>query len=200
MTWADSMATKPSGSTAERQRTRFNLPSPGSTSTMTAPARNSAKTSVTKSSPGRTNRASRVPGFTPQSASPRARRVASTSNSPKVIVAYLAPLIPRRRPGWWGEVRCGQATAIASGICAEYFASRSATLRRAAEAAADDAMKSAMQTSLGHTPRPDNARDGVNAWETKRAPRAWRRSRARETIQAIWEWVLCESGPEAVQK
>ena len=52
MTWADSMAIKPSGSTAERQRTRFHLPSPGSTSTMTAPARNSAKTSVTKSSPG----------------------------------------------------------------------------------------------------------------------------------------------------
>ena len=53
---------------------------PGSIKIATAPALNSAKTSETKSMPGRTNSASRVPGVTPNRTRPLAMRLLSSSN------------------------------------------------------------------------------------------------------------------------
>ena len=53
---------------------------PGSIKIATAPTLNNPNTSETKSIPGRTSRASRVPGVTPSRTSPLAMRLLSTSN------------------------------------------------------------------------------------------------------------------------
>ena len=69
--WAGPIPTNPSGSTADKHRTRFRRPKPGSTSTITIPARNNPNTSATNSIPGRTMSVSRVPCGTPHANNPR---------------------------------------------------------------------------------------------------------------------------------
>ena len=135
--WATGTATNPSGSASARQRTRFLRPSPGSTNTITTPARSSANTSVTNSTAGRTNSANRVPGPTPQATRPRAICVASASSWRNVIVSYFA------------EPRRAATTADWSGDRAAIFVSRSATFRRRELTAIVETSTSLMPLSLG---------------------------------------------------
>ena len=88
--WTTGIATNPSGSASARQRIRFRRPMPGSIRIDHGPGLDSPNTSETKSMPGRTSSASRVPGVTPSSRSPRAMRSLSWSNSRKVTLP-IAP-------------------------------------------------------------------------------------------------------------
>ena len=94
---------------------------PGSISTVTTPALNSAKTSEMKSMLGRTISTSRMPGRTPIAGRPAASRLLSSSSSAK-RQRFVLPLA-----GWHRGPR-GMAIAMPSGFVRAVSQSRRPTL------------------------------------------------------------------------
>ncbi len=86
--WARGMPSIPSGWASDRHWIMFLRPMPGSIKIVTTPDLNKPKTEATKSMPGGTMSAIRIPGLTPISINPLVIWLLFRSSSAKVMDSY----------------------------------------------------------------------------------------------------------------